>query len=155
MVFALSPDSRATFTKLTPRSCASDVFALAEFFSGLAPALSQRGVAKPRMLSSERTRLDRLRDFRNTRREEENRLPPARPRPVLEFAPNSYIQGTQTLQVPTSVHIVVVWPSRRAIVHPDLWIHKKISPGDYDEYVYGYRHPFWLALDIQRMRITI
>ncbi len=50
-------------------------------------------------LSSESTSTERLRDFRKTRREENNEVATWPTRLVLEFAPTSYIQGTATLQV--------------------------------------------------------
>src|SRR5690348_36827 len=71
MVFAFSPDSRATLMKLTPRSPLAS-FGAAAFCCGA--ARSHRGRAIASTLSSESTSAERLRDFRKTRREGNKRF---------------------------------------------------------------------------------
>ena len=77
MVFAFSPDSRATLRKLTPRSRArlsASPSAASAFCCAL--ARNQRGRAIASTLSSESTSAERLRDFRKTRREGNKRSLP-------------------------------------------------------------------------------
>src|SRR6202035_3020073 len=88
MVLALSPDSRATFKKLTPRSEAGGIDSFGSVFliaEGEACTLPGRTI--PKTLSSDKTSADRLRDFRNTRREGNKRSLPGPFRLVLKFAP--------------------------------------------------------------------
>src|SRR5580704_5532876 len=86
MVFAFSPDSRATLIKLRPRPAAG--------FPGssVAPknARDLRGRVSARTLSKDSTSADLLKDWRNVRREEDKRAIPSRSWLVLEFAPTLF-----------------------------------------------------------------
>src|SRR5580658_5524223 len=75
MVLTFKPDSRATFRKVTPRSGGSSSV-LSRL--ALADARSQLGHAIVRMVSRDKTSADRLRDFRNKRREGNKRSVPGR-----------------------------------------------------------------------------
>src|ERR1041385_2490527 len=83
MVFALSPDSRATFMKLTvgPESGLAGSSADAENAGDCC------GRAKERIASRESAAADLPNDWRNVRREEDKRVVPSRSWLVLEFAP--------------------------------------------------------------------
>src|SRR5580692_6700573 len=104
IVLAFKPDSRATFRKLTPRSGGGSgvpSFCPA-FWRDAAEARSQGGRAISQMFSRDSTSADRLRDFKNKRREGNKRsLPGGLAR--LEFAPTSYMQRTFTLQAPGGI----------------------------------------------------
>src|SRR6266446_10511572 len=94
-VLTFSPEERATLRKLTPGSegIAGGASFGSTFWSGAIEARSHGGRAARRTLSSDKTSADRLRDFRNTRREENKRSLPGPFRLVLEFASaSSYIQ---------------------------------------------------------------
>src|SRR5216684_5838054 len=93
MVLTFSPDSRATFIKLTPRSEAGGAGSFeSPFWIAAAEEFNRRERTNPRTPSSDKTSADRLRDFRNTRREGNKRSLPGPFRLVLEFAPTPYIQ---------------------------------------------------------------
>src|ERR1700687_5188513 len=83
MVFAFSPDSRATLIKLNPRPGPG--------FAGSSAVLKNardlRGRARARTLSRDSTTANLLKDWRNVRREEDKRAVPSRSWLVLEFAP--------------------------------------------------------------------
>src|SRR5260370_18100586 len=74
-VLTLRPEERATLRKLTPGSegIAGGASFGSTFWSGAIEARTQGGRAALRTPSSGKTSADRLRDFRNTRREENKR----------------------------------------------------------------------------------
>ena len=77
----------------TPRSVdgMADSFESPSWNNAAEPA-TLRGRTSPRTPSSDKTSADRLRDFRNMRREGNKKSLPGPFRLVLEFAPTSYIQ---------------------------------------------------------------
>src|ERR1700722_9848176 len=68
-VFTFSPDSRATLRKLTPRSGRGAAASFESAFGIGLKAFSLRGRTNPKTPSSDKSSAERLRDFRNTRRE--------------------------------------------------------------------------------------
>src|SRR6267378_4349699 len=94
MVLTFNPEVRATLRKLTPRSEGSGGTASlgSTFWPVTIEACSQPGRTVLRTPSSDKTSADRLRDFKNTRREGNKRSLPNPFRLVLKFAPTSYIQ---------------------------------------------------------------
>src|SRR3984893_8371506 len=86
MVFAFSPDSRATLIKLRPRPAAG----FAGSSTDKKSARELRGRARVRTPSSDRPTADLLKDWRNLRREEDKSAVPSRSWLVLEFAPTLF-----------------------------------------------------------------
>src|SRR5258707_10014283 len=86
MVFAFSPDSRATLIKLRPRPAAGFEGSSTEEKS----ARELRGRARARTPSRDRTTADLLKDWRNVRREEDKSAVPSRSWLVLEFSPTLF-----------------------------------------------------------------
>src|SRR5580693_2962963 len=86
MVFAFSPDSRATLIKLRPRPASG--------FAGSSVAAKNardlRGRVSARTLSKDSTTADLLKDWRNVRREEDKTAVPSRSWFALEFAPTLF-----------------------------------------------------------------
>src|ERR1700676_4545288 len=86
MVFAFSPDSRATLIKLRPRPASG--------FAGSSVAAKNardlRGRVSARTLSKDSTTAAWLKDWRNVRREEAKTAVPSRSWFALEFAPTLF-----------------------------------------------------------------
>src|ERR1700688_3492851 len=93
IVLTFRPDSRAMFRKLTPRSVGGGTGSFgSDFWMAGSEARNLRGRTNSKTPSREKTSAERLRDFRNTRREGNKRWLPGRFRLVLKFAPTPYIQ---------------------------------------------------------------
>src|SRR5258708_39650240 len=92
-VLTFSPEERATLRKLTPGSegIAGGASFGSTFWSGAIEARSHGGRAARRTPSSDKTRADRLGEFRNTRREKKKKALPGPFLVVLEFPPTFFI----------------------------------------------------------------
>ena len=92
MVLTLSPDSRATFTKLTPRFDVAGTEGTGDVVCEAWPnsALRDAEAASAKTFSSVSTSAERLRDCKNVRRDENKSVVPSRTGqlfgPVLDSA---------------------------------------------------------------------